>query len=736
MAMIGPYELRGEIGRGGMGVVYRAWDPRLRRDVAIKMLRSGSATAAQLRRFAREARAIAKVRHSAVVAIHEIGQHEGEPFIVMDLVRGETLQRRLDRDGPMPVEEALAIVTRVAHALVAAHEQGVLHRDLKPENILMTEAGEPLVTDFGLAKDLGDDPRLSDTLAGEGRPFLGTPGYAAPEQAGRDDPPSAATDVYGLGATLYALLTGRPPYVARSAMEVVAAMFAGPPEPPSRLRPGIPRAVDALCLRCLEREPSRRPASAAALARKLDRIAAVAPAPVAASAAGATRATRAAIFLTVAVVLVVVAGGFVWQLLGQRADLEARISQLERAAGGAGAAPAPADAPKVEPGPDRPEVDSPPRDDDAQRPAERAPTDALGWLDRGVALLALEQLDEALEALDEALRLDPDHPRALTTRGRARDLLGDVAGALADHGRAIELEPTLADAWANRAEAKLRVGRLRDAIPDYDRAVELDPTNASSWYNRGIARGDLGDHAGAIEDYDRAIALEPTRVQPIINRGLAKLSLRDFAGALADLDAAVAIDPTFAKGRANRGALRDMAGDLRGAREDYDAAIEHAPEYAAGWMNRGVLRRKVGDLPGALADLERAVELAPDDAAAWNLLGDARVQAGDPRGALTAFDRAVARSNGAPVHLAGRALARLELGDHAGTIDDCSTAIRADPGIAPAWYNRGLARERSGDLSGAVADYEQFLARAPEHPMAAALPARIASLRRRLEGGG
>ena len=238
-----------------MGAVYRAHDPQLGREVAIKVLHHGGrASAAQRARFLREAEVLARLRHPHVVALHEVGEVEGSLYLVLDLVEGETLEARLRRLGPLDLREALRITTQLAQALVQAHERGVLHRDLKPENVLLDAQQRPLLTDFGLALDLQSEEQLSQTGT-----FMGTPGYASPEQArGERALVGPATDVFGLGAILYACLTGRPPFEGATLLVLIAATQRATPELPSRGRRDVPAEVDALCMRCLEKDPAER----------------------------------------------------------------------------------------------------------------------------------------------------------------------------------------------------------------------------------------------------------------------------------------------------------------------------------------------------------------------------------------------------------------------------------------------------------------------------------------------
>ncbi|MCO5170005.1 MAG: serine/threonine protein kinase, partial [Planctomycetes bacterium] len=265
---IGRYEVLGEVARGGFGVVLRARDPALSRDVAIKLLLAGAgANETQRRRFEREVDALARLRHPNIVSVHQAGSIREGPYIVMDFVDGESLDQRLARDGPLPVREALRVMELVARAIDHAHGRGVLHRDLKPGNVLVDRTGAAMVTDFGLSREV--DPRLSASALSRSGAAIGTPGFWPPEQAyGRLDAIGPRSDVYGLGATLYALLTGGPPYEAPSLVELMGRMTA-PPPPPSTARPEVPAAVDAAVLRALAHDPAERHASAGALADAL-----------------------------------------------------------------------------------------------------------------------------------------------------------------------------------------------------------------------------------------------------------------------------------------------------------------------------------------------------------------------------------------------------------------------------------------------------------------------------------
>ncbi|OJW26509.1 MAG: hypothetical protein BGO49_12320 [Planctomycetales bacterium 71-10] len=262
------YALEDVIGRGGMGVVHRARQVGLGRVVALKRIAAGvDATPAERSRFRAEAEAAASLRHPNIVPIHDVGELDGVPYYAMELLDGGTLADRL-AGGPLPPREAATLVEALARAIEHAHRRGVVHRDLKPRNVLFDAEGTPKVADFGLAKRL-DAGTLTRTGA-----LMGTPLYMAPEQAtaGPGVPVGPAADVYALGAILYECLAGRPPFPGDSPAEVLDLIRSSEPTRPGRLRPGLPRDLETIALKCLEKSPARRYASAAGLADDLGRF--------------------------------------------------------------------------------------------------------------------------------------------------------------------------------------------------------------------------------------------------------------------------------------------------------------------------------------------------------------------------------------------------------------------------------------------------------------------------------
>jgi WD40 repeat protein/tRNA A-37 threonylcarbamoyl transferase component Bud32/Flp pilus assembly protein TadD len=266
---LGAYEILEEIGRGGMGVVYKARQPGLNRLVALKMILAGKhADPADQARLRAEAEAAACLQHPNIVQIHEVGVLDGCPFLSLELVDGGSLDKKL-REAPVPARQAAEWVTILARAVHYAHEHGIIHRDLKPANVLLTSAGMPKIADFGLSKRLvegGPDGTRSGTV-------LGTPSYMAPEQAsGQGRIVGPATDVYALGGILYEIMTGRPPFRAETVMETLVQVQSEEPLAPRHLQPGLPRDLETICLKCLQKEPRKRYPSALHLAEDLGRF--------------------------------------------------------------------------------------------------------------------------------------------------------------------------------------------------------------------------------------------------------------------------------------------------------------------------------------------------------------------------------------------------------------------------------------------------------------------------------
>ena len=372
------YRVEQLLGWGGMGVVYKACQVRLNRVVALKMIRAGAqARPEESIRFLAEAEAIARLQHPNIVQVYSVGDWEGQPFIEMEYVGGGSLAARLD-GVPRPFREAAELIETLARAIHEAHCRGIIHRDLKPANVLMTPEGIPKIADFGLAKHLDGGSDLTRTDA-----VMGSPAYMAPEQAmGHARQVGPGADVYALGAMLYTLLVGRPPFEAPTALQTLDMVRHNEPTPPSRSRAGVPRDLEMICLQCLAKEPARRYATALAMADDLGRylrgesILARPTGPIERGVRWARRNPAVAGLLT-AVFVLLVGGCAGMGLLWAKAENEAsRARQLAA--------------------------------DEVRARGEIGRISAGLALDRGVSLAESGRIVDGLRLMGEVLTIDPD----------------------------------------------------------------------------------------------------------------------------------------------------------------------------------------------------------------------------------------------------------------------------------------------------------------------------------------
>jgi tetratricopeptide (TPR) repeat protein len=656
------YELQEEIAHGGMGVVYRARQLSLNRVVAVKLIRAGTlATPGERQRFRAEAEIAALLDHPNIVPIYEVGEHAGLPFLSMKLIEGGSLAGRVP-ELLGDTRASARLVVAIAAAVEHAHRHGVLHRDLKPANVLIDGRGHPYVTDFGLAKRFGGEGDLS--LSGS---IVGTPSYMAPEQAaGRASRLTVATDVYGLGAILYECLTGRPPFHGGNVLETLRQLQHQDPAPPSRLRPGVPRDLDVICLKCLEKDPARRYGSAAELAADLNRF--LKHEPILARPLGVAELAlrwvmrHPAATAIAAVALLAVAG------VGVAAGVA--LSAREYARGRAADSLEAADKVYVAM---KSGLDERPEIDDEQR-------GLIEWLS---------------DKYEKFSREDGDTPAIRRGVARASFRLGEIERALkrtasaeAAYLRAIALQEALGDR-EGLAETLNWLGelyreqghRLDDAERVYRRALAIQSElaaesparadyrrlQARALFNLGIVQMDTGRREEARRDYDRAIEL--------------------LRGAGADKHADPAYRHELARCRINRGLLLQENGRLDAAEPDFRQAIN--------LLRQLTLQRRF------IYRLELAV--------ACNNLGNLLAETNRPAEARQAHEEALALTGQLVVFFPARPEYRRELGL---THNSLGAVVwsRESPAAAEAHWRQardvfaGLVRE-----FGDVAEYQAHL---------------------------
>jgi serine/threonine-protein kinase len=748
------YRVEAVLGCGGMGVVYRAWHLRLRRAVALKMLLAGPcARPEELARFQREAEAVAALSHPNIVQIHDVGDVDGRPYFTMELVEGGNLADRI-QGVPQPAQKAAALVATLAEAIHAAHESGIVHRDLKPANILLTTDGTPMVTDFGLARRLEGNGGL--TLSGVP---MGTPSYMAPEQArGEKRAIGPATDVYALGAILYELLTGRPPFRAESATATLQQVVANEPVPPARLNPRVPRDLETICLKCLNKEPPKRYASAQALAEDLRRFERGEPItarrlrwPGRVVRWARRRPTAAALWVTLplaALLALALVGGWWWEARQRAANARAVHEHLDGAAHLAELSAWEQARALLNRAEGRLALGSTP---EPRLRADRLAADlALGMRLEQIRLHQAPPVDghsysvatdQEYEAAFRDARLadgqaDPDEVAA---RIRVSCVHRSIVAALDDWASRTQTPArqawclevarradTDADSWRDRvrdpkawqdtaALAELAaavpvkgqspsllvaLGRVLeyrggDAIPLYRRVLEEYPDDF--WANMYLGNVLVKrDPKEAIGHFRAALAVRPKSAVMANNLAVGLRAAGRLDEAIACYERALRLNPGYAPAHNNLGLVLRDKGMLDEAQASFERAIEADPKFLGAHMNLGNLLRRKKEAAKAIERYLQAARLGPGDARPHYSLGLILAEQGQIEAAIEHYQKAVQL---APRFFQAHSnLGRLltEQGRLDEAISHLQAAVTIEPGDNLSHKNLGRALQKKG----------------------------------------
>ena len=752
---VGPYQLVERLAQGAFGAVFRAVDPQ-GQEVALKLLQVAKGSA--LERFQREAQCLIRLRHPNVVGAYDAGVDQGRPYLALELVEGEPLSLRVHRQGPVSPAEAVRLGMKLASALAHVHEQGLVHRDVKPDNVLIDAQGEPRLTDFGLAHDV--ESVGSERLTRSGV-CLGTPGYWPPEQAaGELAQLGPEADVYALGATLWALLVGLPPFEAASFNESVRRTLHHPPEPVSSRRDGVPPGLDAVILRCMAKDPARRYPDMrtleAALETCLEAPGGRAPRLLVAL---ALLALAAALGATVhAAVRRRTAGSAVAGVdtertgtgpgtsagTGAGAGTDVGVSAGTDAVASAGTEPAEDGEAVLEGLPD-PELNGPraliAQEDLAGAASaltallQRRPDLLAAWLDLGIVRLRQEQLASAREAFEAALKLVPRLSEALVWRGLVRAKQGQMAEGLADLTQALARDPDLSVAHVRRrplafefphqarddlgrlmelaepgtAEGCLLRGRLRvlrgDAPGgerDARRALELEGESAAARSLLGQALWAQKRHQEGYDAWTRALELDPGCREALHDRAEGLRGVKRYKEALADLDRLNELVPREYHYLTDRAAVRDAQRDYPAALRDLDVVLGLRPTSVRALLLRARARERTEDLEGALRDLRAVLEVVPDHVPALYeqldpLLGLERAEE-----AMQIVRRLEATEADKPRLIYQRGRTRRALDHDLAEIEaEFERLVKLDPRPGIGWLELGLVRGARADWKGA-----------------------------------
>ncbi len=720
---LGSLVLVHEVGSGGIGRIWKAWDPRLSRWVAVKRL-VDRASGPALLRFQREARIAAGLKHPHVVAVHEFGEHEGRPWLAMELLEGGAFDPR----GPL--KRSVAILAKVARGLAAAHAQGIVHRDLKPANIMLDARGEPRLVDFGLAHFADAEQRL--TRSGTA---LGTPLYMAPEQVRGDVRKiGPATDVYALGVLLYESLAGRPAFTGASVAAIYDQVLNADPAPP----PGPPDLV-AVSLKALSKNPRDRYRGADEFAAELERW--QAGEPVLAKPPGWTRKLRGKLRWIAAGVLVAAAaaGGAVVldssresgrhraELEREKAALEAGRLLDERIAPIAALVQQAKSASYI-PGDEiyRRHEDLRKARPELEALAAKAPGHAGVRIVLSEALSLLGKAEEAAEVIDQAAVLRPDDPAVHRLRARAhlemafRLGFGKGAEARREASRqaAAKARESFAKAvggWGGATDLDLDVARAYAAFLDerWDEAVRLA--------REGIARH--GDRVG-VEEFHRLIGTtsradeaekefglglrrKPHSPELRIIRAHVRASVRDWAGLESDLVALLRLWPTADANLAPLAKARLQLGRTREALADAEACVRRLPRHAYGHVVRAEVLFALAKPEDGFESIQRALDLDPRESRAWELLARREQVRGDLEAALAAWRRVVILQPEALDARSGVVKCLERLGRSSEAESETTRWIEAGGAAADCWVLRAQVRLNRQRVEDAVADLDE-----------------------------
>jgi tetratricopeptide (TPR) repeat protein/predicted Ser/Thr protein kinase len=757
VVMVPGYEVLGTLGEGGMGVVYKARQTALDRVVALKMILHAEHAGADTReRFRREAEAVARLQHPNIVQVFEVGEHDGLPYFSLEFCSGGSLDDQLD-GTPWEAKKAAQMVETLARAMYAAHQAKVIHRDLKPGNVLLSAEGQPKITDFGLAKKL-DEQGKTQTGA-----IMGTPSYMAPEQAKGLKDIGPAADTYALGAILYELLTGRPPFKGRKALDTVVQVVSEEPVPPRRLQSKCPVDIETITLKCLQKEPGRRYASAAELADDLRRFQQGEPVlarPVGLVRRGikwCRRRPTAAALLGVSLLAFAAAGiGAPLELAHLRAVADRATAEATAANARAAAARALQQAQALldRKGPKDLEearvLLAQVRDDlaaDAEADPQLAEYRAtalrlLGELDqrekaRENYLAVFHLRDKALEHLHRDVFTGTDTASPVQSREEARQALAPYGlpdDALREESLAAlnpqevqelrlglyEVCLVLAEALVRQAAGQEPAERRRlanEALRAVERAAALAPDTRATHRRRARCLDLAGDAAAAARERAAAGQGRPATAVDWFFAGCDSAFVDgDWDEAIGHFDQALRQEPRMFWAHFFRATACQKQQAPGKAIASLTACVTERPDFVWTYLVRGSLYGQAGDFQAAADDFAAAERLKPDDSALYVLYvnrGFAALRRKEPRQAVLDLEKAIGlrpQLYHAHVNLAE---AHLLLRNPARALVSLNKAIALEPKLAALYRTRARARLQMHDREAALPDLDAAIRLTP-----------------------
>ncbi|MFH1227324.1 MAG: tetratricopeptide repeat protein [Planctomycetota bacterium] len=773
LTQFGKYTVEKKLGQGGMGAVYLALDPDLNRRVALKVITSTDPEL--IERFQREASAVAKLKHPNIVQVYEAGVINKQHYFTMDYIEGVSLEKLISSSKRPNMKNMVVIIRQMASALDYAHSRKVVHRDIKPANIMIDKSGRAYLTDFGLAKQLtGLDRSL--TMTGTA---VGTPNYMSPEQAmGRKDEIDPRSDIFSLGATLYHCLTGRLAFSGNEIYEVLNNVINNEPPSPSSVIKIIPKDLETICLKCLEKEKTKRYQSAAEIERDIKRY-------LEGGAITAKRTSRvtklwikaaknkvaslaiagAIVVLAVVVISLLVSSSNKRQLIARYRQEAQQVFDKDqfdqaRAICNKLLVLSPGDeaikgilkkCDKIikaqEAKKQQEETQAKAVADKAQRALDLR-VEAKAILDRANGA---PTPDQKIQFAQDALKIDSTYGDAYQVIGYAYMDKRDSDKAYEYFTKAIKTTPTLAYSYYERAVITAFIrDKLEEAIPDFEMVLKYDPGShigyfakgqleyyqkryddalvsfnkaielyadyAEAYNNRATTYFIKGQLDNAIADYSEAIRINQNYATSYNNRAIAYNDKGEFDRAIADCDKALSLNPQFASAYHTRGNSYNGKNDSDKAIADYSQAIKLSPEESRPYFNRGNTYHSQGELDKAIADFSQAVRLDPRYMKAYYERGNIYREGKQLDKAIADFNEVIRLDSKYAEAYENRGRAYLLKGALDKAISDFDEAIRLDSKYIEAYSNRGSAYRIKGELDKAIADYDEVIRLNPEYP--------------------
>ena len=728
----GRYVIEKKLGQGGMGTVYLAYDPSLDIRVALKVTTSDDKAA--IERFHREAQAVAKLKHPNIVQVFETGVVGKMHYFTMEYIEGSALDKMVKSKERPGVREVTKIIQAIASALHYAHTKNLVHRDIKPANILIDKAGKPYLTDFGVAKQLsGLDRTLTVTGA-----TVGTPNYMSPEQAqGKKEFIDHRSDIFSLGATYYHALTGRMPFDGKEMYEIFSKVINEDPTAPTTIVKTIPKDLETICLKCMEKDQDNRYQTAMEMAMDMERYFNGQPihaqrAPYLTRVWNKIKRRKAASFAVASsiliIIIIIIIGKWIsstsasreldeyrqkgYTLYGQTKyedalklceqalkkfpddkGLEQLLKQCQTAIKENDADYKAAQAAAKR------------REDEVKAAQNQARllTEKTKAHEEQAKLRALAkiQLDKAAKAIDpderirlamEAIKIDQAYGEAYQLMAYAYEDKNDFDSAIDNFNKAIELAPNLASSYYRRAWITAHItGKADAAIPDLEKVIKYEPESFSGIMAKGdlsaIQAGmetNISKYDEAIKNYTKAIKLSPDNNWAYINRGLVYGKKNEWTNAITDFNDALKINPVCGYAYTCRGAVYYGNSELDKSVADFNQAIKLNPRDAGAFNGRANAYYGKDWLDKAIADYNETIKLNPNAADAYQGRGNAYYD-------KSVLDKAIA---------------------------DYNEAIKLNPTDAESYFNRSVVYSKSGNLALAVTDGETFIRMAPNHPSA------------------